>query len=137
MPAGRVVPAVVNNRLAENFGRLGLDRPANNGAPGGTGRRRDGRVDEDNGGRHRPGGRGDGDDANVSGFRLLLRHIRSAKAHAREGRAREMEDDLARARELARHDARQRQVIMTFYEERARDVRNSLRLGRVERVERR
>ena len=99
------------NQLAENFDMLGLGQRDDNGAPGG--RQFDAIQD------------------GVRGLRLFHRLLSSARVHATEGRAREMENDLSRARALAeRPDARINYGIsMHHYEVSARSTRRRLQFA--------
>jgi hypothetical protein len=55
--------------------------------------------------------------------------MKSARRHASEGRAEEMNADLERARELAmRPNARLAGIEMNYYEASAQRTRNSLRV---------
>ena len=99
------------NRLAENFGVIGLGQHDANGAHGIRA----------------------GDE-----LRLFQRLLSSARVHAMQGREREMNNDLARARALAeRPDARQTHGIsMHFYENHARLTRRRLQMEKDTQVDR-
>ncbi len=78
------------------------------------------------GGRHRRDRMVDNEDDDDWQLRHEVRRLlRSAKAHAKEGRAAEMEDDLSRATELARQLD---MFYITYYEDQARRVRDSFRV---------
>lgn len=109
------------NQLAEGFQMLRLG-PADE-APGGA---------RNHGDNERVGGRqpaGRVDDANADPLRLFFRLMKSARRHASEGRAEEMNIDLERARELAmRPNARLAGIEMNYYEASAQRTRASLRV---------
>eukprot|EP00986_Skeletonema_menzelii_P004118 scaffold1366_cov155-Skeletonema_menzelii.AAC.26 len=101
------------NQLAENFGEMGFGRRGANGAPG------------------RRHGAGEGNIAHDERLLPLFnRLLSSARVHAMEGREREMNNDLARARALAeRPDARRNHgIAMHYYEAHARLTRRRLQL---------